>query len=270
MKKQVFFALAGLLCALPAWAEPPVWNEPKTGMSFIQLPKGCFKMGAEKPQPPQPDPFWESVGFRPHISEDELPVHEVCLDSFWIGRTEVTTAEWAQVMGEPPPADGTLPVVRVSARSAREFAARYSASDPEGRQFRLPTEAEWEYACRAAGGRDIDPFGETTGEMAWHRSRVDGVQAVGQLKPNVQGIHDMLGNAWEWVEDVYRKDAYGRHSLYNPVVAGAKSGALPERVLRGGSVRTENVQTRCAMRSYAPDDYATELTGFRLVMKEKR
>lgn len=264
MKRYALFAVLTLtLYPTVSMASENVWRESLTGMSFISLPKGCYKMGAEQRQTPVPDPGWERMKFRKDISEDEVPVHEVCLNAFWLGATEVTVAQWASLTGGATD-NGTQPVVRVTWAEAKAFAEKLSANRSDKKRFRLPTEAEWEYACRAAGGKDVVPL--DGGAYGWFQNLNTGVQPVAALMPNASGLFDMLGNAWEWVVDVYHSDAYKQHALYNPVVYG--DSPSHERVIRGGSVRTEKVQVRCAMRGHVPEDYSFEYLGFRLVMEE--
>lgn len=241
------------------------WQEPATGMRFVAIPKGCYKMGAEHPQAPQPEPFWERVGYTGTASEDELPVHEVCLDAFWLGKFEVSRGEWRKVMGGAMPDDPRLPVAGVSWLEAREFAARLTELSAGKARFRLPTEAEWEYACRGGAVRDVDPFEGGVEVYAWHRFSNTAPQPVGQLRANKFGLHDMLGNVWEWVADGYQVNGYTRHGLYNPVVDAQTTPDLPQRVLRGGGFRTERVQVRCAMRGHAAPDSKLEILGLRLV-----
>lgn len=267
--KRTLVSIAGLLLgtatlAAPAGdkvAEGTDWVEPASGMAFRAIPKGCFKMGAETPQVPQPEIFWERAGYRKTASEDERPVHEVCVDGFWMGKYEVRLAEWQQVMGGAPARDGNVPVTHVTWGQAEEFARRLSEQSPEKYRFRLPTEAEWEYACRAGSGKDIDPFSDGADKFAWYQFIHGNPQPAGGLQANAFGLHDMLGNVWEWVADSYVPGGYAKHALYNPQV---KNPGGP-KVLRGGSFRTERVQVRCAMRGRHAPEMGSDAIGFRLV-----
>lgn len=272
MKRRVLAALmlvlAGGATAAPAADGPKTWREPLTGMRFAEVPKGCFKMGSDKPQEPQPDYFWHRVGYKLDIGPDERPAHEVCVDAFRIGIHEVTESEWYAIMGGARPQAAGRPVVGIDWATAQAFIDKLNARSERGIRFRLPTEAEWEYACRGGDQPDVNPLEDGADQYAHHRTREVGVVRVGQLKANAFGLYDMLGNAWEWVTDAYQADAYSRHPLYNPKVESGSVGVPLQRVLRGGSVRTENVQTRCAMRGHAAPSYQTAFTGFRLVREK--
>lgn len=245
--------------------ETATWQEPVTGMTFVAIPGGCFRMGADKPQPPQPDPFWERVGYKGHLSFDESPRHRVCLSPFWMTRTEVTRGQWAKAMAEAMPDDADRPQAGISWQQAQALVERLNAQAPAGRRFRLPTEAEWEYACRGGDRADVDPWeGEGARDRSWHGHEKGSPQPVAGKHANGFGLYDLLGNVWEWVEDDYAADAYRRHAKKDPVVRGVGT----EKVLRGGSVWTENAQVRCAMRSRDDARAALPTYGLRLVMEE--
>jgi formylglycine-generating enzyme required for sulfatase activity len=281
MKRTLLLA-AGMTLSVAALAAPagkkvaaaqgqgPDWQEPATGMAFREIPKGCFRMGAETPQVPQPEFFWDRAGYTKTASEDERPVHEVCVDGFWVGKYEIRRSEWRQVMAEAPKddaKDGDLPMTGINWEQAEEFARRLSGLSAGKYRFRLPTEAEWEYACRAGSAKDIDPLANDVARFAWHLLSHTSTQPVGQLQPNAWGLHDMLGNAWEWVADGYAADAYARHDLYNPrMKAGpGQKDWKGQKVLRGGSFRTETVQVRCAMRGHHDPQVGSDAIGLRLV-----
>lgn len=243
----------------------PTWTEPATGMVFVSLPKTCFQMGAEKPIDPPFDSHWKRIGYKGNLAEDEVPRHEVCVDAFWMAKTEVSEADWAKVMGGEVPADGGRRAkVGVTWTQARQFAQQLTSQSGGKMRFRLPTEAEWEYACLAGAGKDKAEEASHLAGKAWFAEapqRSYEVRETGMLKPNDFGLHDMLGNAWEWTEDSYRNDAYARHVLYNPKLEEA--GA--PRVIRGGSFRTEFAQTRCAMRGRYDPAETLDAIGMRLV-----
>lgn len=271
--KRKLVALAGTLLATASFAAPAKdpdgkqateWQEPVTGMAFRALPMGCYKMGAVTPQAPQPEIFWERVGYKKSASEDEHPVHEVCLDAFWMGKHEVRAGEWQRVMGGDPPANGELPITNVTWEQAEEFARRLSDASAGKVRFRLPTEAEWEYACRAGAAKDIDPLTDGADPYAWHQFTRTEPQPVGGLQANAFGLYDMLGNVWEWVADSYAADAYARHTLFNPRVKTPSA----RKVLRGGSFRTERVQVRCAMRGHHAPQSGGDAIGLRLVREK--
>lgn len=265
----VAMALGSAAFAAPAAGKAPEkpaedWIEPTTGMVFRPIPKGCFKMGAETPQVPQPDPFWERVGFKGTASEDERPVHEACVDAFWLGKHEVRASEWRQVMGGDGGSGDGLPMTQVTWEQAEEFARRLTEASAGKYRFRLPTEAEWEYACRGGARKDIDPLADEVDGAAWFLFVRYDAQPVGQLKPNAFGLHDMLGNVWEWVADSYAPKSYGKHPLFNPQVK-TDTG---QKVLRGGSFRTERVQVRCAMRGHQSPRVGSDAIGLRLVREK--
>lgn len=261
------FLMAGLALSLVAGAAdkaPVSWREPLTGMEFVQIPKGCFQMGNQKAvvfrDMPPALPFSEQdMSFN-----DELPQHEACVDAFWMGRYEVRTEEWQRVMGGTASRPGT-PVAKVSWEQATTFAQRLTERAGGKYKFRLPTEAEWEYACRAGATTEIVPELGDVAERAWYGVEPDGLrkqtQPVGKLAPNAFGLYDMLGNVWEWVQDSYQANAYASHALYNPLVQA--SGA--DKVIRGASYRSQPLHVRCARRSHydAADSLGT--IGLRLV-----
>lgn len=256
--------IAALLASLPVHGTPTPWVEPATGMQFVKVPKGCFKMGTKGKLVTADESTLTQLGVQGDLAPDERPQHEVCVDAFLIGQHEVRASEWEKVMGEPPPGgSGNAPAAGMTWHAAQDFASRLTQLSGAGYRFRLPTEAEWEYACRA--GRKDDPL-LSHGPLidnAWVAShRQVFPSEVGKLKPNKWGIHDMLGNVWEWVEDAYRTDAYGKHVLYNPVL---RQGLQGERVLRGGSHRSDPVEARCANRSAYPASDSLRQVGVRLV-----
>ena len=199
-----------------------ICKEETTGMEFVYVPGGCFNMGST-------------------ASESEQPVHEVCLDGFWMGKYEVTQAQWQAVMGNNPSrfTGADRPVEPISWNDAQAFVQKLNAAvETHGRvslQFHLPSEAQWEYAARA-GTQTAYSFGDSDaalGEYAWYDGNSGGeTHPVGQKKPNDFGLYDMHGNMWEWVADTY-------HDTYqNAPKDGSFWGDLEdgnEKVMRGGS-----------------------------------
>ncbi|MBQ9641700.1 MAG: SUMF1/EgtB/PvdO family nonheme iron enzyme [Bacteroidaceae bacterium] len=191
------------------------------GVSFVMVPVegGTFQMGATSEQ--GSDAYdWEK------------PVHSVTLSSYSIGQTEVTQALWVAVMGSNPSycKGDKLPVERVSWEDCQTFIAKLNQQT--GMKFRLPTEAEWEFAAR--GGRQSKGYkysgSNTIGEVAWYKDNSDSTtHEVGTKRPNELGLYDMTGNVWEWCQDRY--GSYSSSSQTNPT--GASSGSY--RVNRGGS-----------------------------------
>lgn len=198
-----------------------------------------------------------------------IPVHQVTLSSYSIGRYEVTQEEWEAVMGERLYSykDGRRPVNPVSWDMCQDFIRKLNAYT--GMSFRLPTEAEWEYAARGgaysrgyrfAGSNSID-------EVAWHRGNanyMNGGEFVGMKKPNELGIYDMTGNVEEWCQDWYGK--YNNSSQENP--RGPSSG--DRKVIRGESVSASggtydsNWNYYTAARSSSKPNWNIGLNGFRL------
>jgi formylglycine-generating enzyme required for sulfatase activity len=198
---------------------------------------------------------------------DEQPVHRVCVDDYAIGKFEVTQAQWEAVMGGNPstfPQCGrNCPVESVSWNSVQVFISTLNART--GGNFRLPTEAEWEYAARSGGRKE--KFSGTSkeaelGDYAWFGGNSGSqTQPVGRKKPNSLGIYDMSGNVWEWVEDIYSSTSYCLHGILNPVLT--EGGA--NRVHRGGSWSFEASSIRTTLRSYVYSGIASYYVGFRLV-----
>jgi len=216
------------------------------GMEFVWIESGCFMMGSN-----------DGDG-------DEKPVHEVCVDGFWMGKFEVTQGQWKKVMGNNPSnfkKGDDYPVEEVSWYDAQEFIRKLNSKG--NGKFRLPTEAEWEYACRSGGKNEKYSGGNDIGRVAWYESNSGGsTHRVGTKDPNGLGIYDMLGNVWEWVKDVYDSNAYSKHSRNNPIYTGG--GSL--RVLRGGSWYNVPRSARCASRGGGIYPiYRDYLFGFRLL-----
>jgi sulfatase modifying factor 1 len=249
-------ALCGALaaCAAPT-PVPDVWVEPITKMAFIRVDAGRFVMGS---------PVSEA-GREPQEAE-----HEVTISTpFWMGAYEVTQEQWRRVTGEMPShfADETRPVEEVTWHEAQAFLEALNAGSPDS-HFRLPTEAEWEYACRR-GSPAPYATGATLGEgqanVSWSADGVSvdggGTTPVGTFPPNAWGFHDMHGNVWEWTVDEYCPYA---GAATDPVGA---CGA-PLKVIRGGSWYFGAGSARCALRyTHRPQDRGFSL-GLRVVREE--
>ncbi|PIE69911.1 MAG: hypothetical protein CSA22_10510 [Deltaproteobacteria bacterium] len=234
------------------------FTEPVTGMAFVWIPEGCFQMGS-----PENEERRESV---------EGPQHQVCLDGFWLGKYEVTQAQWQAVMGSNPSSfkGDDLPVEMVSWKGCQKFLKKLSAGSEDGSLYRLPTEAEWEYACRA-GTTTPFSFGETistdqanyNGNVAYGSGKKgdyrEKTTQVGTFPPNAWGVFDMHGNVWEWCQDVFGK--YSAYSERNP--KGKRFGKY--RVLRGGSWRYYPQYCRSADRGRGDASGQGPGIGFRVV-----
>ncbi len=198
---------------------------------------------------------------------DEKPAHSVTVSSFMICRYEVTQAEWEAVMGSNPSnfEGASRPVEYVSWKDCQEFIRKLNAAS--GYRFRLPTEAEWEYAARGgrysrgykyAGGNDI-------GSVAWYTDNSNNKTLdVGTKLPNELGIYDMSGNVWEWCSDWYGKNYYSSSPTTNP--KGPSTG--PFRVRRGGSWYAYAGYCRVTFRYSDFPDYRSNYLGLRLVLSE--
>jgi len=227
----------------------PCITEPVTGMAFVQVPSGTFMMG---------DIFDEGL-------ENEKPVHPVSLDAFCIGRHPVTQAQWTRVMTQNPshfPGD-SLPVEQVAWGDVLSFIEKLSQAGSDACAFRLPTEAEWEYAARSAGKDQRYSGGDDAHAVAWFADNSDGkTHPAGTKAANGLSLHDMSGNVWEWCLDIFAEKAYQSHTKQNPVCT--ESG--PDRVIRGGSWNIDQWSVRCSRRFGFPEDFSGSGLGFRLVM----
>ncbi len=233
----------------PARKAGDTYRDPTTGMEFKWVPGDSFSMGCGP---------WAGK-----CEADEKPVHTVRLDGFWIGKTEVTQAQWKKIMGDNPSRfkkGGEYPVEKVSWRAVQKFIKKLNAKGKAG--YRLPSEAEWEYACRAGGKRR--EYGTRNGgispQAANYNRAKHGTTPGGSYRANRLGLHDMSGNLWEWVRDAYSKEAYGRGDPETPIAepAGAR------RVSRGGSWRNRPRDLRCTNRRQDAERYRGYALGFRL------
>lgn len=226
------------------------WTDPVTGMEFVWVPEGCFQMGSSSGE------------------ADEKPVHEVCVDGFWIGKYEVTQAQWQKIIGSNPSkfkSGEDFPVEQVSWNDAKNFISKLKQQS--GNTFSLPTEAQWEYEARSGGREEKYADGNDVDKFAWYRSNNGSkTHKVGTKAPNGLGIYDMSGNVWEWCEDVYDKNAYSKHERNNPLVT---SGSI-SRVRRGGSWDVDPRFVRAANRGRSSADHRRSRLGFRLCLSRVR
>jgi eukaryotic-like serine/threonine-protein kinase len=197
-------------------------------------------------------------------SDTEGPQHRVSVPSFYMGRFEVTQAQWQAVMGNNPSSfkGENRPVERVSWNDAQEFCKKLSQRT--GRTYRLPSEAEWEYACRA-GTRTAYYFGDDAGklgEYAWFAENSGSqTHSVGSFIANGFGLHDMHGNLWEWCQDPYYNHYRGA-----PTDGSVREGNSPDRLLRGGSWSNLAQNCRSANRDWRNPAYRINADGLRLVV----
>jgi formylglycine-generating enzyme required for sulfatase activity len=242
------------------------------GMVFVKVPAGSFTMGTEV-NCQKPDAFSTSAAYdkcMASISADETPARTVTISNdFWIGQFEVTQAQWYAVMGNNPSEfksdkvgedSRNFPVENVSWNDVQQFISRLNAKD--SKQYRLPTEAEWEYACKSGGKDQKYCGGNNLDAIAWYDSN-SGKQThrVGTKRPNGLGIYDMSGNVWEWVGDWYHKTYYQWGRATDP--AGADEG--DGRVFRGGSWDDDAVLAWAAYRNFSSPGARFSGIGFRLV-----
>lgn len=221
-------------------------------MRFILIPSGSFMMGC-------------SSGDNECFPE-EKPAHKVIITkSFEIGKYQVTQAEYQTVMQKNPSAfqGSNLPVESVSWEDAQQFCAALNKKK-DGYRYRLPTEAEWEYAAR--GGNESARYGSLDA-VAWYRDNSGGsTHPVGGKTPNAFGLCDTLGNVWEWVQDWYSADYYGHSPESDP--AGPASGEY--RVLRGGSWRgVARGLARVSSRYILRPNVRSNVLGFRCAREKK-
>ncbi len=246
--------------AAPAVLDTGPFSNLSGELVFVQ--GGCYEMG---------DLFGEGV-------RTEGPVHTVCVDDFYLGKYEVTQKQWQALMGDNPAVYKdceNCPVEKVSWNDAQVFVQRLR--EKTGLNFRLPTEAEWEYACREGGrkvrfghGKDtINPdeaniHGDPSYKMPYSQPGVyrNRTVAVGTFPPNKLQLHDMTGNIFEWVEDDYGVEAYKAHGKHNPLY---KNGGV-YRVARGGCFRDEPERARCTVRASISTDFRWRYLGFRLAL----
>jgi sulfatase modifying factor 1 len=276
------------------------YRHDKTGIIFVLIPGGSFEMGADEAEhrailASMADATLESP-WKGWL-RDELPRHTVTVDDFLFAKYEVTQAEWRRIMGTSPSyfknAGDDAPVENVSWNLLR---GEDGANGPESfcgkTGLRLPTEAEWEYACRAGSttaiytgsltirganhGPELDAiawYGGNSGvtyeggndSSEWsekqypHKSA--GTHPVGKKAPNAFGLHDMIGNVWEWCEDIYDAEFYGKPEakVRNPV----SRGGSVDRVIRGGSWLDLSVGCRSADRGRDAPGIAVNFFGVR-------
>ncbi len=190
-----------------------VWKEPVTGMEFVWVPGGSYQMGCGS---------WAG-----DCDSDEKPAHEVYVDGFWMGKYEVTQGQWKQIMGNNPSGfkkGDRYPVESVSWNDAKKFLVKLNAEKQGKYEFRLPTEAEWEYACRSGGKEEkyagfsddnkLEQYVNFCDKNCVYEFRKEEqndkhkyTSPVGKYEPNALGLHDMSGNVQEWCEDSYRGGA---------------------------------------------------------------
>jgi formylglycine-generating enzyme required for sulfatase activity len=221
------------------------------GMEFALIPAGEFDMGSPASDKDKYD--------------EEVPLHPVKVEkAFYMGKYEVTQKQWREIMGGPAYFEGDTPAYEVSWEDVQEFIKKLNEKEGTNK-YRLPSEAEWEYAARA-GTTTRYSFGDDEsklGEYAWYDANSgEKTHPVGKKKPNPWGLYDMCGNVWEWVQDKWHggyKGAPTDGSAY-------EGGSWTYRVCRGGSFSSPTIYCRSAARYGVNPDKREPDIGFRLLM----
>lgn len=220
-------------------------------LDLVRIPAGWFQMGSKKDD------------------KTEQPVHEVKFAKpFYIGKYEITREQWQAVMGSNPGRfpGPRYPVGGVSWDACQDFLKKLN--DKTGRTFALPSEAEWEYACRAGSTTEYC-FGDDEsglGEYAWYYSNSGRTShPVGEKKPNAWGLYDMHGNAFEWCEDVWHDSYEGAPADGSAWLQGGDQGS---RVLRGGAWDLYSMPCRSAIRIRFNPSSAWSNNGVRVVLRD--
>ena len=261
----------------PSFSAPDkgdTYTDPITGMEFVWIEGGCYQMGSNSGDP------------------DEKPVHRVCLDGFWMAKYEVTNEQYRQFKPNHNSATykgvnfnrAKQPVVYVSWNDAEKFIKWLNRKT--GQQFSLPTEAQWEYACRAGTSTQCywgdnendackyanvyDITSKSKFSFKWsHHNCTDGYAGTapgGSFSPNNFGLYDMHGNVSEWCEDVYDEKAYSKHVVNNPL----RTSGSKYCVIRGGSWNIRRRYVRAANRNWYTSDFTNLSLGFRLCLPQVR
>ncbi|GEM_PF-445268 len=226
--------------------------------SYVKVQKGKFKMGTENSADPE-----------------EKPAHLVELTrDYQIGKYEVTQAQWMAIMDENPAQQrgDTKPVTHVIYRDIYEFIAKLNAQDAKY-SYDLPTEAEWEYACRAG---TTGAYAGKLADLGWYKDNAEGtIHPVGTKAPNAWGIYDMHGNVAEWCKDYYDPNYYQKNyekdkALQDPECMLTVSEAIGHRVIRGGGYSSPDKNCRSAYRVNNSGNNQSDYVGFRLIRRAKK
>jgi len=270
--------LASVLCCAAAAQQAPApapargaaapAPEPPVKMEFVKIPAGEFMMGCSMGDTmcEASGPFFKGLGLDTNVKE--TPAHMVKISKpFDIGKYVVTQYQWQMVMGSPSPSTfpktnasrDNYPVENISWNQVQDFLTKINSQN-DGFKYRLPTEAEWEYAARAG------VTGPTTGDLdavAWYDQKGGPTtHPVGKKMPNAWGLYDVQGNVWQYVQDSYSD--YKKNAVTDPV--NTKGDV---KVLRGGSWDMPATVTRLSTRLALPPIFKNNNTGFRLVREPK-
>ncbi len=225
-------------------------EDPKLALPHMVFVKGnCFEMG---------DTFNEG-------QQNEMPPHEVCIDDFYMAESEVTQLLWAKIMNDNPSGFkdcSQCPVENISWHQTQIFIGKLN--NITKKTFRLPSEAEWEYAARSGGKQERwSGINEQTAlpHFSWYGANsARQTHPVMQKKPNALGLYDMTGNVWEWIQDWHNDDYYQKSPKTNP--AGPSQGV--SKGLRGGSWFFTPMGIRTTVRAASGPDHRFFDIGFRL------
>ena len=262
---------------------PGVETEEIQGITMISIPAGSFMMGYDYVYDPEVD---EKVN---KYFPDEQPVHTVTISAFQIGATEITQGQYKAVVGENSSTftgDDNLPVTNVSADDALKFCNMISEAagfepcydektgkcDFSKNGFRLPTEAEWEYACRAGTQTHFNTGNKESDldRAGWYLGNSDGkTHPVARKEPNAWGFYDMHGNVFEYCYDGYEEAALSWKSPSESVPNPRGAEIFPSRVMRGGGWFSEPFACRSATRSRFWTGGGNYYTGFRIARSLK-
>lgn len=249
---------AAMLLFVSCGSEPDaghLFDGPVEDMEFAWIPSGSFQMGSPESE-------------QDRLS-DEGPVHAVTVRGFELMTTEVTQGMWQEVMGADPASGygegARMPVYSVSWTDCQEFISRLNDIDA-GHLYRLPTEAEWEYACRAGTCTPYFWGTEASGDYCWTRANSrQTVQPIANRLRNPWGLFDMAGNVAEWCEDWY-------HPEYSGAPSDGSAWLSPEgtqRVMRGGSWADPPEYARSAGRTGFSPDLRFSNIGFRVARNRR-
>lgn len=247
--------------------QPGNENEPSPGteasflgIPFVWIPSGSFFMGTVK----TPTELVEKYGGNISLFTSEYPQHLVIISKgFWMSQTEITQKQWHDIMKDNPSNNvgDNLPVENLSWDNCQRFIE--NINNLGSGTFRLPSEAEWEYACRAGSTSEFY-FGddaEQLNDYGWHFYNSDyHTHPVKQKKPNAWGLYDMHGNVWEWCQDWYDANYYQNSPNLDPT--GPATGSY--KVLRGGTCLRTAARCRSAFRSWNAPDLTMPDQGLRI------
>lgn len=239
------------------------YREPVTGIELVLVDGGCFEMGCGK---------WMDMEY---CDSNAIPSHQVCVAPFWMGKYEVTQAQWEKIMGMNPSdykGGPDHPVEMVSWNEIQVFVEKLNAMSGSSLQFRLPTEEEWEYAARSGGKNEKYAGGNNPDSDLWHQYNREtfsskGIQTwpVGQKNPNGLGLYDMSGNVSEWVSNEYRKNYQAEEPEINPM----EKTKGKYRVFRGGSYSNYPRRKLTTWRKKSAESWECYDLGFRLAADKK-